>query len=627
MLKKSPLIKIILITIASLILLVIAGAIALVTLVDPNNYKPLIIKAVDNATGRKLSLEGKIGWQLFPRIGLQINKVSLSNPDSFGQTNLVEINSLAIAVQLFPLLHGSIVVDNLALEGVNLALIKKNNVKNWAFTTASTASSESSTSTSKKSEVKLALSSFTLKNSTISYDDLDTKKHHALTNFNFIIDTDYGGIIKVDMENKDLILSKVNLNLDDIAKGKINFVLNNFDNPTYTGDINFPPFSVNKILDRLDIAKSSRVNNTLLNNFSLVSKFSGDSDNLDVSQLDIDFVNVVKALINVKVQHLSNPQYTGNINVPTFSLNNVLEKVGKPRPNLPNKTLLNTVSFKSKFAGTANSLNLGNLVTRIGTSNITGNVNMNSIKPLKLNENLTLDQAELSDFVDTNGFKLPIKVAKFTGNASADTNAKNVTSTLDANQNITIQNITMLGFNVNTFVSQINQVLNSTEKTLSSENSTALLLNSVQVVDSIKKMKDITAKATAAGAKDLNQRTDLGNLNANIVVRNGVVNPLSYTLSGPSIKSSGKGSINLNQKSINYNVALQFMTPQSNQIINHIVFPYSLHGSLNKPEGSLDWGSIQGQIVKNILPSGNKITNGIKKAVEGTSSFFHKIFN
>ncbi len=54
------------IVVASLVGLVVIGDLALVLLVDPNDYRDDIAKLVEQKTGRPLEIRGKLGLKLFP---------------------------------------------------------------------------------------------------------------------------------------------------------------------------------------------------------------------------------------------------------------------------------------------------------------------------------------------------------------------------------------------------------------------------------------------------------------------------------------------------------------------------------------------------------------------------------
>ena len=58
-----------------LIVIVIAGLIALPFFIDPNDYKDEISREVEKVTGRNLTLQGDIGLSVFPWIALAMQRV------------------------------------------------------------------------------------------------------------------------------------------------------------------------------------------------------------------------------------------------------------------------------------------------------------------------------------------------------------------------------------------------------------------------------------------------------------------------------------------------------------------------------------------------------------------------
>ena len=90
--------------------------------VDPNDYKPQIVAFVRDETGRTPNLEGKIGLKLFPRIGLNLGKASLSGPQGKGQ--FASMDSAMLDMAWLPLLHGSLEVDRIAIDGLHVRLVR-----------------------------------------------------------------------------------------------------------------------------------------------------------------------------------------------------------------------------------------------------------------------------------------------------------------------------------------------------------------------------------------------------------------------------------------------------------------------------------------------------------------------
>src|SRR5690606_3422842 len=61
------------------------------------------------------TIDGDIGLSLFPRIGLSVQNVSLS--DRGGKSTFISIDSARFAVAIWPLLANRLVVDHVAVSG------------------------------------------------------------------------------------------------------------------------------------------------------------------------------------------------------------------------------------------------------------------------------------------------------------------------------------------------------------------------------------------------------------------------------------------------------------------------------------------------------------------------------
>jgi len=103
------------------VLIVIVIAIVAATF-DPNKYKPEIVAAVKDKTGRTLAIEGNLGLSFFPSVGIAVGRVSLSEPDS--SRIFARVEQAKIALALWPLLSKRVVVDRVTLSGLALDLVQ-----------------------------------------------------------------------------------------------------------------------------------------------------------------------------------------------------------------------------------------------------------------------------------------------------------------------------------------------------------------------------------------------------------------------------------------------------------------------------------------------------------------------
>lgn len=115
-----------LLIILGVLVVVVSGAIiALVTMVNPNQFKPLIVEQVEQHTGMSLVIDGDISWQFFPSVGLAIGHTELRNPQGFSQANLFEVEQVEVNVSVMPLFDQRLEIGNVVLDGANIALERR----------------------------------------------------------------------------------------------------------------------------------------------------------------------------------------------------------------------------------------------------------------------------------------------------------------------------------------------------------------------------------------------------------------------------------------------------------------------------------------------------------------------
>nr|WP_236754830.1 AsmA family protein [Aeromonas caviae] len=93
---------------------------ALVSLIDPNQFKPQLAEQVRKSTGRELVIQGDIGWRFWPSLGLSLEKVALRNPAGFAEPDLVRFTRGEASVGLLPLLSHKLEIGKVTLSGAHL---------------------------------------------------------------------------------------------------------------------------------------------------------------------------------------------------------------------------------------------------------------------------------------------------------------------------------------------------------------------------------------------------------------------------------------------------------------------------------------------------------------------------
>lgn len=115
-----------------LVLLVAAAVVILPMVVDPNDYKPQMVSAVEQKLGREFAIEQDLKLSVFPWLGIETGGVRLGNAAGFKAGSFAEIDELGVKVKLMPLLSQQVEVDKLILKGLRLNLEKDANGRtNW----------------------------------------------------------------------------------------------------------------------------------------------------------------------------------------------------------------------------------------------------------------------------------------------------------------------------------------------------------------------------------------------------------------------------------------------------------------------------------------------------------------
>ena len=125
-------IKILLSILAVIILSIVIAIFTLPFFINPNNFKPEVIAAVKNNTGRDLTLTGDIKISLFPWTGVSTGKMTLSNAIGFQEKTFASLEESAIKINLLPLFLNKIKIDQVIIKGLTLNLEKNSQgINNW----------------------------------------------------------------------------------------------------------------------------------------------------------------------------------------------------------------------------------------------------------------------------------------------------------------------------------------------------------------------------------------------------------------------------------------------------------------------------------------------------------------
>jgi len=189
--------KYLLIGLAAIIALLVLAVAIIAATFNPNDYKPTLIKLVQDKTQRTLSIPGDIKLTFFPRVGADLGKVAISERN--GTQVFASAEHAGVSVALMPIFSKQFVVDRVLVDGLAVNLHHyKDNTTNYDDLLpkgeASTAAPAAPEPDNKPQAVQIDMGGLAITNARLGLTD--------------------------DAKNSRLSVSKLNLSTGPIASGK-----------------------------------------------------------------------------------------------------------------------------------------------------------------------------------------------------------------------------------------------------------------------------------------------------------------------------------------------------------------------------------------------------------------------
>lgn len=296
--------KKLLIFIAVPVFVVVIAILALVLLVNPNQFKPLIVEQAQKHTGLELVIEGDISWQFFPSIGFELGQTELRNPEGFTQPNLFKVDTVGVDVSVTPLFSNQLEIGNITLDGAEFYLeTLKDGRKNIDALTQAPAPQESEPAVDANSESAPApqeqsateasgwtinLAGVTISNALFEMDDKQagsfTKLYDVSLNLSeFAVDTWTTATFAASGENNQQKFSANGSAEFKLAEGFASYALRNID---LNAKFNDPATSIESAKIGLNTFEFDKVNQLT---YAVIGKAAGlDLDLKGGGELTVD---------------------------------------------------------------------------------------------------------------------------------------------------------------------------------------------------------------------------------------------------------------------------------------------------------------------------------------------------
>ena len=369
--------KILGLVVLGLLLIVVAGGFALTHLFDPNDYKDEIRQLARDKAHIELTLNGDIGWSLFPWLGLELHEASIATLNKPAEP-IADLQMLGLSVRVLPLLRREVQMSDVRVEGLNLNLVRdENGHGNWedigkplpakgaegtaetAPATPAPAEGESKPAASER-PLKLDIDSLTVNNARVQYNDVRSGKSFSAESIQLSTEAVHDGVnipLKLTAflsSGQPVLRARIEL----AGEARFDRVLRRYqlEDMKLHGELSGEPLGQKSMT-------FSAQGQLLADLAANVAEWNG----LKLS------ANQLRALGELHVRDLnSEPKVSGGISVAQFDLRKFLDSVGVGLPPMNDLTTLTNVELVGRVEGTRTSLALEDLALKLDDSTFTG---------------------------------------------------------------------------------------------------------------------------------------------------------------------------------------------------------------------------------------------------------------
>ena len=382
--------KIVAWVLGGLVALIAIALITVVIVVDPNDYKDEIARAVKDRTGRDLVLEGDLKLSIFPWLALETGRAQLGNAPGFGQAPFLTLERADVGVKLIPLLSGDMQVRRLEIEGLRVNLVKDAAGKtNWADLTEP--KPEAAPQPEGKTEIP-SIAGVSIKNSSLDYRDLGKASRTRLEK----LDVETGRI--ASGEPVDLQLEFA---MDEGENTPAKFIRMK---TVATLDTEAERYSLADL--ELDATlppgkgeqgeESGREMKVALRTPSLVADLKSQTLALPKFELSAAGAKLGGALQGTRI--LDAPAFTGTIALSPVSPRELMQQLGIEPPQTRDPEALKNVAFDAKLNATDKSAMLEDLTLTLDDTRATGTAGISDFDKTALRFDLVLDRLDLDRY-------------------------------------------------------------------------------------------------------------------------------------------------------------------------------------------------------------------------------------
>ncbi len=407
------------IVVGSIVALVVLALLAVVLLVDPNDYRDDIERVVESKTGRQLTLGGDLHLSIFPWLALKAGPASLGDAPGFGDEPFVSIQEARVGVRLLPLIRGKVEVGDVRLAGARIRLITDEQGRNnWADLGEQKDEAQPAPADEQSMEVP-TIAGLEIEDAAVTMENRQEKTRRVIRDFNlktgrlasgepFDLTTDFVLDEQPSLSAKVRLATTVTADLEAnahrLAKPEIDVTLSGQGYPQegipVTIRADALTADVGKELYRLE---ALHVKTTWKGEgfpaagvpVTLQAKdFNANlaAQTLELSGLDLDLAggHLTGALTGKEI--LDAPALTGPLKLEQLSLREWAPKLGVALPATTDPKVFEKLSFSGTVAMTKTSAEVGNILLQLDDTTAKGMLGVADLDSKALRFDLNVDR-------------------------------------------------------------------------------------------------------------------------------------------------------------------------------------------------------------------------------------------
>jgi AsmA protein len=444
----------------AIILIIVAGLVALPFVVDPNDYKDEISTQVEKVTGRNLTLQGDIELSVFPWIALELGPLSLSNAEGFKADSFAKVEQAEIRIKLMPLLKKQLEMDTVVLDGLVLNLeTNKEGQTNWDdLTQADEVVEEKAQPSQDKGGPALAAVSIAgvkLSNANILWSDASQGVNYQLRNLNLTTDP----LVPGEPTSLDMAFDLISAKPEVKAHVTLNSeVMVDMEKQQYAlTDLSFTTIAQGKALpfSQADLALEGDINADMAQQLVTVSDMvlSAKANN-DKQTIDAKLTGKVNSNLASQQTTIDGLNLTADIQDPALPGEQAqLELSTNVNANLEQQTVtLSALRLKLQELLMEADIKASNIMNE--NPGFVGNIHVQPFNLRKLANDMNIELPAMADKSTLENVELRAELE----GSTASVNAKDLSLTLDQSKltgQFAVNNFSNPGFNFNLKLDQI----------------------------------------------------------------------------------------------------------------------------------------------------------------------------